>query len=1154
MSALQLKRRSQLQHQQGVRKCDIRILDSSDKSRSSRCSIDSFQAAESSGSGDENDICYQRLTGWLHIIENHQDYFRSMAAAELDLATVYARIGDILKVPMREGSLFLDAESGAGVQAVTWQLKRFQQMMVENHCAISGSAKEGALEQLRQMHDEIKDLLVGYQEAVQPVFQELEQCKESVHRRSKSLAVAIAQEDSAKDPFIVSLEVEALLRKRVELEQRLSENTATQLGLIGQAEPILVERLASIVSAYVGVVSDRHRRLRVAAKRDARLLARINGQAEWDAFTKRHSKALASEITGDSEYAGRDSEWIRVLRQGVVALRESSPMFRSTWQSKYGVLTTRGFFHVFRSQGDVPRGAPETSVYLPRARMMLRSGTLQISSGSKFNRCRIIIQDAPASLERWKLLMESTCKDASRGVEQSVGLATPPDSSADEASPPPPSAQGLEPKSHRTPRVAARQAPPSAQTPTARGRPFSADVSMLEQQPLSAIRHPAATPGSLYLRPLDNTPLHMHQLSPVDASDSRSFVAYSPGFSSSSSAAPASLGESPESRMSDRAGCSLFGHSVQHTPVAQSRQAALSALTCSGAMRFEPSARVPSDYSADIWNADSLRIPDPAGQLRSRRPRSMMEDVGGCLLLDPTNPYLGDFFSGRNLRGTRSSGASSGVPTTLWRTSSALSHSSAPGAVPSPPPMRMAVGPCKPSPLHSREPIPESILLLGSGFVAEPCLEYLLRSGNNRITVACRRLEKAQELSSKYSGVTPVSLDVEDDAALDAAVAAHDLTISLIPYTQHARVMKAAIKARKHVVTTSYISPAMEELDQAAKDAGIICMNEIGLDPGIDHLYALKIINEVHAEGGKITSFESFCGGLPAPEDSNNPLGYKFSWSARGVLLALRNNAKYWENGKLVEIQGKDLMDSARPIYIYPAFATVGYGNRDSSHYRERYNIPHAQTCVRGTMRYQGFPEFAKTLVNMGFLDDTAHAYLSASNAEPLPWNKVTQQLLSLGSDAPEDLLKAIEAKIDTQDPEARKRIIHGVKWLGITSPDVLASKRGTYLDVLCARLEDLMMYGEGERDMILLQHKFEVENKDGSANTRTSVTLMYGEPNGFTAMAKTVGVPCGIATQLILDGKITTTGVIAPMTPEVYQPILDLLPSEGINAVEETI
>ncbi|KAJ2775951.1 saccharopine dehydrogenase (NADP+, L-glutamate-forming) [Coemansia nantahalensis] len=449
---------------------------------------------------------------------------------------------------------------------------------------------------------------------------------------------------------------------------------------------------------------------------------------------------------------------------------------------------------------------------------------------------------------------------------------------------------------------------------------------------------------------------------------------------------------------------------------------------------------------------------------------------------------------------------------------------------------------------------PRNILLLGSGFVAEPCLEYLLRSGNNRVTVACRRIEKAEELTAKYANATAVSVDVEDDAALEAAVAAHELVISLIPYTQHARVMRAAIKARTHVVTTSYISPAMEELDAAAKEAGIVCLNEVGLDPGIDHLYALKIINEVREEGGKITSFESFCGGLPAPEASNNPLGYKFSWSARGVLLALRNTARYWQDGKLVEIAGPDLMDSARPIFIYPAFALVGYGNRDSSHYRERYNMPHAETCVRGTLRYQGFPEFAKTLVNMGFLDDTPRDSLSAAAAGDLPWNRVTQQLLGHSSDCPAELLRAIEAHIDAQDPEMRRRIMHGMKWLGITSPTTMVAKRGSYLDVLCARLEELMMYGEGERDMIVLQHKFEVENKDGSHNTRTSVTLMYGEPGGFSAMARTVGVPCGIATQLVLDGKITATGVVAPMTPEIYQPIMDLLPSEGINAVEATI
>src|ERR1700761_7103281 len=180
-----------------------------------------------------------------------------------------------------------------------------------------------------------------------------------------------------------------------------------------------------------------------------------------------------------------------------------------------------------------------------------------------------------------------------------------------------------------------------------------------------------------------------------------------------------------------------------------------------------------------------------------------------------------------------------------------------------------------------------------------------------------------------------------------------DLAISLIPYTFHATVIKSAIRSKKNVVTTSYVSPAMLELEEEAKKAGITVMNEIGLDPGIDHLYAIKTIDEVHKAGGKITSFLSYCGGLPAAEDSDNPLGYKFSWSSRGVLLALRNAGKWWQDGKGGGGAGKDLMGTAKPYFIYPGYAFVAYPNRDSTTYKERYSIPEAQTVVRGTLRYQ---------------------------------------------------------------------------------------------------------------------------------------------------------------------------------------------------------
>ena len=253
---------------------------------------------------------------------------------------------------------------------------------------------------------------------------------------------------------------------------------------------------------------------------------------------------------------------------------------------------------------------------------------------------------------------------------------------------------------------------------------------------------------------------------------------------------------------------------------------------------------------------------------------------------------------------------------------------------------------------------------------------------------ACRTLTSAETLAADLPSTTAVSLDVNNAAALEAAVAAHDLVISLIPYTYHAAVIQAAIKGKTNVVTTSYISPAMRELDQAVKDAGIIVMNEIGLDPGIDHLYAVKTISEVHEKGGKIKQFLSYCGGLPAPDCSDNPLGYKFSWSSRGVLLALLNTASYYAQSQKVTVTGTELMAHAKPYYITPAFAFVAYPNRDSTPFREFYNIPEAETIVRGTLRYQGFPEFIKALVDLGYLDASEKEWLVSG----LTWAEATQK------------------------------------------------------------------------------------------------------------------------------------------------------------------
>lgn len=442
----------------------------------------------------------------------------------------------------------------------------------------------------------------------------------------------------------------------------------------------------------------------------------------------------------------------------------------------------------------------------------------------------------------------------------------------------------------------------------------------------------------------------------------------------------------------------------------------------------------------------------------------------------------------------------------------------------------------------------KKVLLLGSGFVAKPTVDILSTTPDIEVTVACRTLAKAQELAG--TAAKAISLDVTDEKALDEAVAQYDLVISLIPYIYHVLVVKAAIKNKKHVVTTSYINPKLKELEQQIEDAGITVMNEIGLDPGIDHLYAVKTIEEVHNAGGKIKSFLSYCGGLPAPEDSDNPLGYKFSWSSRGVLLALTNSASYWKDGEVEEVISEDLMATAQPYFIYPGFAFVAYPNRDSTTYKELYNIPEAETVIRGTLRFQGFPEFIKVFVDLGFLKEAEHPAFAAA----LPWKEAFAQLIGAASTSETDLVTKITELATFKSEADKERIIAGLKWLGLFS-DKATTPRGNPLDTLCATLEELMQYEEGERDLVCLQHKFGIEWADGTTETRTSTLVDYGDVNGYSSMAKLVGVPCAIATQQILDGTLSKKGLLAPMSSEINDPIMKTLKDKyGIFLVEKTI
>jgi len=366
-------------------------------------------------------------------------------------------------------------------------------------------------------------------------------------------------------------------------------------------------------------------------------------------------------------------------------------------------------------------------------------------------------------------------------------------------------------------------------------------------------------------------------------------------------------------------------------------------------------------------------------------------------------------------------------------------------------------------------------------------------------------------------------------------------------------------------VTTSYVSPAMRELDEECKKAGITVINEVGLDPGIDHLWAVKAIEEVHKEGGKIRGFYSWCGGLPAPEDANNPLGYKFSWSPRGVLLALLNTAKFISESKTVVVSSDQLMESMEAKFVQTGFTFIGYPNRDSTGFAKFYDIEgEVEDLVRGTLRYEGFREMVMVLRKLGLLDDGKKDWLK----EGMSWAEITAKSIGLEEPSEHSLIPALKQIISsTLPPTHHSRALTGLHTLSLTSSTTIATIRSSnLLDTFCALLESKCSYQPDERDMVVLQHTFEIETSKGEKKTRKSTLIEFGEKfrrgssndgdenqiEGISAMSKLVGVPCGIAVQLVLDGELKRPGVHAPYESWIVEPLLRETLKEGIEMKEE--
>ncbi len=411
--------------------------------------------------------------------------------------------------------------------------------------------------------------------------------------------------------------------------------------------------------------------------------------------------------------------------------------------------------------------------------------------------------------------------------------------------------------------------------------------------------------------------------------------------------------------------------------------------------------------------------------------------------------------------------------------------------------------------------------------------------------MASRTVSKAREVVGGHPRGEARALDITDEAALEAAIAEHDLSVSLLPWAYHPLVARLCVKHGRPMVTTSYVKQPMAALDGPAREAGVLLLNEMGVDPGIDHMTAMRVINKVKADGGHIAEFTSWCGGLPAPEANDNPFGYKFSWSPRGVLLAGLNSAVYLDQGRQVYVDGRRLFEAAVPVTVEiegRATELEGYPNRDSMPYVQTYGIQDARRMFRGTLRNKGFSKIMAKVRDLGYLrEDVGSGLTNLTFREYSAW--LARQGRGVGLDVKQVVADRVGVSVEDES-------IAAMEWLGLFSDEPLPIDKGAIVDVLTERMLSKMSYRPGERDMLVLQHQFLAEFP-ARAERIESTMIDFGQPDGFSSMSRTVGLPAAISVRLILEGKLALTGVHIPVLPEIYEPVLTELERLGLHVQE---
>ncbi|MDE3144518.1 MAG: saccharopine dehydrogenase NADP-binding domain-containing protein [Bacteroidota bacterium] len=429
------------------------------------------------------------------------------------------------------------------------------------------------------------------------------------------------------------------------------------------------------------------------------------------------------------------------------------------------------------------------------------------------------------------------------------------------------------------------------------------------------------------------------------------------------------------------------------------------------------------------------------------------------------------------------------------------------------------------------------ILLFGAGKSATVLIDYLktiTTEKNWKVIVADNDLAAAQLKVGEHDLVKAVQLNINNESERKQLIAQADLVISMMPPSLHYLVALDCIEFKKHLLTASYVDEKIKNDELRIKNSGALFLYEMGLDPGIDHMSAMQIIHRIKNDGGKIISFKSHCGGLVAPESDNNPWHYKISWNPRNVVLAGKAGAIYKEQNKIVEKKYQLLFQQCDQVEIKGLGNLAYYPNRDSLSYIPLYQLEEGETFIRTTLRYPSFCEGWKYIVDLQLTDEEKKYQTNGMSFHQFFKQYFTEHHV-------QDIL---------MEASKKDKIVVQLKYLGLFDDELINAGECSAADVLQILLEKKLVLQKADKDMIVMLHEFEYEIA-GKQKIINSSLVVKGDDSLRTAMAKTVGLPLGIAAKLILEGKITETGLHIPVVPNIYEPLLHELKNFGIKFIE---